>query len=293
MEIKSHGAVTIVFLDGNIHRESEDEIKEIAEMVLNDPQCKTVIISFKDVIALLSDGIRQIVVFSDLAARAKKEFHITELPKEVHYALQITNLLDMLGYKHSLKDVLGEKGTSLDKFTLRDETRSMKTVQSQDNTTSIRPPAEEKTEEKSEDITKLKDIGNVKRSSERIKRRKTGISTKRLLSLSDADLRKLISEYVPGRLELLVLECMIRHHRDVYSVEDIVLGVHEDKKKVKGALKRLLARGTIDSMGGGLFNYSPTDELKAKISSLLRLYNSTESHTRVLRVFLDREARNR
>lgn len=103
------GSVGVIYPTGILQRDTMDEVCALAmDFMFTD--IHILVISFRDVTALLSEGIRLLVNIHDKVESLKKVLHVCDLPKEVHYTLKITNLLQFLGHKDSLALLLKEKG---------------------------------------------------------------------------------------------------------------------------------------------------------------------------------------
>lgn len=111
MHVKTSPEITVLYLSGIIHRETAEPITCAVEKAIAN-ESRIIILSFERAKALLSDGIRLLISLCDKARAAGKEFHITDLPKEVKYTLQITNLLDLLGFAGSTISFLSDKKIS-------------------------------------------------------------------------------------------------------------------------------------------------------------------------------------
>lgn len=95
--VERNGAAATLIPTGDLHREESNQITQLFDQILAS-DATAIIVSFREVTALLSEGIRCLVTLRDKAAEAGKDFYITELPFEVRYTLKITNLLEFLNY---------------------------------------------------------------------------------------------------------------------------------------------------------------------------------------------------
>lgn len=313
MQLKLSEQAAVIYLSGVIHRESADSVTALFNHAL-ETKTPVIVISFHHVKALLSDGIRLMIALCDRARSANKEFYITDLSKEVKYTLQITNLLTLLGNAGNTLNLLQQKQINeagLREIAVKLPTEANPAVEQPAPVAApvapVAPaaPAPAPVQSTAENLQSLKSIGNLNRPAAPASptptpapAAKTGVSermraaTTRVRRLSDAELWTTIKSHVPGRIELKVVEVMTHSKKDVINITDIVAGVREDREKVKNAMKRLMNRGTITAVGGGLFNYSPNEDLKEMITSLLRMQLERDMHTKILKLLLDAERHN-
>lgn len=297
MQIKTSPQITVVYLSGVIHRENADEVTRAFEKAL---ACggKVVLFSFQNVKALLSDGIRLMIALCDRARAAGKEFYITDLPKEVKYTLQITNLLNMLGYAGNTLTFFGEKNIDEAEMRPLEEEAPEPPESSYEKaamlahdapTADLGPVVREIGRDGA--ISRIKDIGNID-NPDRGQVQPEGsspASTRRLKRLNEHDLWYFIKNYLPGRIEVRVIDCFLHSKKDVLGLADIVKHLREEQDVVKTALKRLIKRRTLVALGGGLFNYSPTEEVRMSADAVLRLLQNRDTHSKVLKLLLEAE----
>ena len=266
MQIKTSPQITVVYLTGVIHRENADEVTRAFDKALTCDS-KVVLFSFQNVKALLSDGIRLMIALCDRARSAGKEFYITDLPKEVKYTLQITNLLNILGYAGNTLTFFGEKNfNEAEMRPLQEETpapaessyEQAAMLAHNAPTADLGPVVREINRDGA--ISRIKDIGNIDNADRGQAQPEPApaASTRRLKRLNEHDLWYFIKNYLPGRIEVRVIDCFLHSKKDVLGLTDIVRHLREDQDATKTALKRLIKRRTLVALGGGLFNYSPT-----------------------------------
>ncbi len=292
MQIKTSGEVGLLYLDGVVHRETADDITTLFNIIKNS-KINTIIISFNDVKALLSDGIRLMVSLSDSARKAGKNFYITDLPKEVKYTLKITNLLELLGYAGSSLQLLKEN--SIDESTLI----PMKLPEAYTQNSGFEESSVEEKEQKTEPVAAVKPNNSISAfkmagqinthqhsgpNDPHIKARQ--LSSHHIRHLSDADIKQAVDSHVPGRTEIRIVDCMMKSQRNALSAADLSKHLRTDEEAVKKALSRLSKRGTVSNMGGGLYNYAPSEDVKNQIEYILQRLREKDNHSKILRYLL-------
>lgn len=326
MQIKSSGDFGILYLSGIVHRESADAIAQMFEQ-LKDAGARTIVISFNNVKALLSDGIRLMVSLADSARCENREFFITDLPKEVQYTLKITNLLPLLGYAGSSVNLLKEK--SIDESSLKviesdaaddKPPQTAHTAQPEDSApameknTPVKAASEDTPPSNEQNVlNRIKSIGNLHtaqatpaqpaaqpapqskskpaqpsaRPAPKTEARQLSTHTARRLTAQE--LKLAIHHHVPGRMELQVVVMLIKSKKNIMSSAELAQALKCKESSVKKALKRLLKCATVTCVGGGLYNYAPSEDVKNQINMIIKLLRQRTTHSQTLKMLLDCE----
>lgn len=292
MQLKVSPEVAVLYLTGTVHRETADEVDAAFDRALSS-EAKCIILSFQDVKALLSDGIRLLITLCDKAHQAGKTFHITDLPKEVRYALQITNLLNLLGHSGYTLNLLQEK--NVDPQKLRPvELIYTRSIACEDLPSDVSPapalvhrtpsaaPAAPRPPARPPARPAPAQTERPKPSSEREVPGRSKL-------LSEQELTNCIRNHFPGRNELRIAEYMSRVGVNVKSLDEIIAALRADKSTISTAMKRLMSRGTIKAVGGGLFNYSGSEDLRTALTQIAAMLQKPDTHSTTLKLLMNAE----
>lgn len=303
MDVKfARGKVCVLFAEGVIHRETSDAFTAAFQTAMAMPT-PVLVISFARAKSLLSDGIRTLVIMADQAHKAGKTFHITDLSKEIKYTLQITNLLPMLSYQPFLAAVLQKYGTSSAELQdastagkkttihVRREEKTSPAVPPPANKAAVPPrrPAPDAVSGKTPAPARaaLSPANDININASR--RRSAVTPPPPSLELSDSEMRKVINTNVPGLLALAVVREVNRMGKDIFSIDDIKAKVGAKEPDLKKCVKRLTALGTLSSLGGGLYNYGISRQVRQKINSLLTAAANDATRAKVNQMLLEAE----
>lgn len=248
--VKQAKDMAVLFLQGEIHRETSDELFRLVDEALGRG-CKTVVFSFKDVAALLSEGIRCLVALQDHVSQKGKELVVTDLPKEVHYTLKITNLLEFLHYRESLDGILAASGLTQ---------RDLKDPET------LKPPPPPPTP-----------VSSMAAKAEEMKAEKPKERT-----LRPDEVKHLIHRYVPGRIAMAIVEFFIRHNKSIADLPEIVRATRENEKEVQKAAELLAKRGVLKAMGANVFNFKPEGELHHELAALVAMWHTDLGRRKIL-----------
>jgi anti-anti-sigma factor len=269
MDIQQSGSVAVIFLEGELRRETSDLIWHAIEQTLNR-RFEAVALSFSRVNALLSEGIRLLVASRDRVEQAGKTFHICDLPPEVRYTLKITNLLEFLNHMETTDDVLAKYSRpagSLKPF----EAPLPKSAPA-----APAPPAPSSASAPA-----------VSAPAEPINEKP--VEKKPEFSMSLDELKDLVRRHVPGRKAMEVVEYYNRHQVSVVEVKKLAAVLGDSEKVTRKLMTELCERGVLHSMGGDLYNYSPDQELGLKLNYLLAQWHGKELRSRIMAMLLAAE----
>jgi len=305
----------VIYPAGVLQRESSQDFIAMFNAMLSSP-VKVITVSFAEVKALLSDGIRTLIIMNDTARKQKKVFCITEMSKEVKYTLRITNILDLIPHCLAVNNVLTKmhiKAEDLTPFTPSPAAenpapRSRKTTLVQrraqpDTAHKAVEPLTSGTAAPAVQAASPHDLPPHPAPSPRPagKPSNAGNDNKNLgerggdemkhatTELSEEQIKGLIKSHVPGRLALAVIKATMRMQHDVFSFEDIKKRVGGDDGELKKILKRLVAMGTLMSVGGGMYNYGVSRQVRVAINSLITMDDNRQTHGQILKFLLAAE----
>ncbi|MBN2712486.1 MAG: STAS domain-containing protein [Planctomycetes bacterium] len=103
--LKVAGKVGVIYLSGELRRESSDKIWSDISIAITQ-EVDAIVLSFLNVDALFSEGIRMLVAVRDKVEASGKIMHIADLPPDVRYTLKITNLLEFLNHEETTAEAL-------------------------------------------------------------------------------------------------------------------------------------------------------------------------------------------
>lgn len=289
MQLKVSSQAAVLYLSGTVHRETADEVDAAFNTAL-DSGAPVVIVSFQDVKALLSDGIRLMIALCDRAHQNNREFFITDLPKEVRYALQITNLLTMLGHAGYTLNLLKER--QIDAQLLKQQelifTRSLPELQAQEGITK-ETAAPKPTPAVAQPAPAPVRPAPAAPKPAPMPKPAPAVAHHAPKQLTEAELRNYIHSHTPGRVEFRIAEYMSRSGVNIKNLHDISLVLRSDKNAIIDAMKRLISRGTVKAVGGGLFNYSGSEEQREIIRQITLRLQNPDLHSATLKLLMDSE----
>ena len=315
----------VIFPSGTIHREASELFVQCYNTMLVSP-VKVIVVSFAGVHSLLSDGIRTLIVMNDTAQKHHKIFCITDLPKEVKYTLQITNLLGILPYNPLLGNIL--KKLNLTRNDLRpvdmDELGKMRVRPAATATSgkkSASPaaaeaapapqavvsspvpqvPASSATPVSAAGASVSAKVNPPSGPAAGTPRRSLGdkhtasigyASEVKLatVNLTDEEMKQIIKTHIPGRLALEIIDAVLRLNKDVFTAESLSSRLRGgDEKTIKKTFKRLQTLGTIMPVGGGMYNYGVSRPIRLAINAVIAAFENRKTHSKVLKMLLDAE----
>lgn len=300
MQLKVSSQAAVLYLSGVVHRETADLVESAFNKAL-ESGAPCIVVSFQDVKALLSDGIRLMIALCDRARHAGKGFHITDLPKEVRYALQITNLLTLLGHAGYTLNLLQDR--KIDPQALQPVEIPVAAVADPEPTAPAQAAQPAHASQPSHPAHASGSAPATPAAAAPAGRPASAPSSAAskpqapaaqhaahpAKDLTDAELWNLIRGHFPGRNEFRIAEYMARPGVNVKSLADIMAALRSDKETTVGAMKRLISRGTVHTVGGGLFNFSGSEELRGQLAHLARLLQNQQMHGKILKLLMDAE----
>ncbi len=253
--VKQAGSVALVLPEGELRQDATQPlIDAVTDLLSGDT--RVIVISMREVTALLSEGIRALVMLRDRVTAAEREFRLTDLPADVRYTLQVTNLLEFLHHVKTADAVLEEHH-------LRPEDVV--------DAAAPGPAGEEEEYAATPDNPAGATDGDTAAPS------------------SPAGLQALIDERVPGRLPLEIVETLQRSERsalDVQSMSD-KLGANTDA--VQAACDRLAGTGVLEQGKDGRYTYAPPADVHARVEELLRRWHNPQLQSKILGMLLAAE----
>ncbi len=105
LSAKRAGPILLVAFAGEVSQKDFEGWLQGLELPGQD-DLTTVVASLRDARSLDSEGIRCLVLLRDHVAQNEKAFHVTELPPNIRYTLQVADLLDFLHYLPELPPLL-------------------------------------------------------------------------------------------------------------------------------------------------------------------------------------------
>ena len=255
VRVKQAGCIALVFPEGELRQDATQPLIDAVTALLSG-DTRVIVISMREVTALLSEGIRALVMLRDRVAAAEREFRLTDLSADVRYTLQVTNLLEFLHHVKTADAVLEEH-----------QVRPGDVV---DVDASGAAPAEEE-----QDGTAEATAG--------------GREDEPAAPSSPAALQALIDERVPGRLPLEIVETLQASGRsslDVQSMSD-KLGANTDA--VHAACERLAESGVLEKGKDDRYTYAPPSDVHVQIEELVRRWHNPELQSKILGMLLAAE----
>lgn len=291
VHVRRAGPVAVITPEGEVRREEEERLDHAVGLTLRD-DIQVVIISFRHVTVLMSDGIRLLVALRDKACDAGKEFYITDLPKRVYYTLKISNLLGFLNHVDTLRNILDSLPEPVKKTEEEFEHVPAPAKEEEPVEEPLFDPTEADREDRSTRPTRP--LPAVKTEPERDASQEEAEpqpapKAKPKTELTDDELRQLIAHHLPGRLAVEMVSYFLRHGSSVVGVDDLAKGTDHKPKEIRNMAKELVQRGVFKSMGADMYNFAPEADLEEDIEILLRMWHQPSTRRRVLPLLLEAE----
>jgi anti-anti-sigma factor len=272
-KIKRTGSIAILEPVGELRRESSEVLAEALDKALALQGIDTVVISFKEVTALLSEGIRRLVTLRDQALKAKCRFHITDLPPDVRYTLKITNLLEFLNHVDVLNEIVEKKK--------RSDTAILKKAQVEGRASMPQAPTQ-KTTQKPEAKPAPAPAAPATKPPEPPKPEKEP-------DLTEKELQELIAQYLPGRMAVEVVEQFLKKHESVFSAPALAAAIGVKENAIRKVAAQLIHCNVLKEIAQNTYNYAPDPQLAKKLDSFFRLWHLPNRQPRILAMLLSVE----
>lgn len=285
LALQLSNTIAVITPDGELRRESSNALQSAVDQAIEHTEVQAVVISFREVTALMSEGIRLLVALHDRVQSVGKQFHITDLPHEVKYTLDITRLLDFLNHVETLDQVLHKYKTASSDLHQKAVVKKPrpgkapplpKTPVAEKPAMPVNDP--KKTESESEPGKAPAAAGTEFPKSH------APLST-----MSEEDMKTLIRHHLPGRHFVEVVDYFIKHHKNVAESKAIAQATGHNPKRIQQTLHELVERGVLHSMGSGMYNYSPEPELEEKIHYFINQWHLPTKQPRLLAMLLTLE----
>ncbi len=313
--IRRAGPVAVISPTGELRRGAATFFIQALDLAL-DTDASVIVVSLEAVTAIMSEGIRSLVIGHDKAGKAGKRFYLTDLSATVNYALKITNLLDFLNHTETLDSILAEHSLArADLAPLKAEApaaggdtapqkkglvmpelprvKPASPVRDERRQPPLPPPvprAKPTGSEKAEPPPRPSPAPSGKRPSERkVKKAEASETAQPEISLDEKQMEKLIRRHIPGRMAVKILEFFVLKHQDVAAVKTIAKAIGESEKSVRKIGKEMIARGVLKELGQDVYNYGPEFDLGEQIQYFLREWHKPARHSRLLGILLSLE----
>ncbi|MDR0868109.1 MAG: hypothetical protein LBP75_06485 [Planctomycetota bacterium] len=317
MEVKIiPNQIGVLFPEDTLYRDTTENFRDAAQQLLNEP-LPLIVVSFAKVKSLLSDGIRTLIVVGDMVAEAaplngvERQMFITDLGREVKYALHVSNVLSLVNYLPTLGEVLS-------KFNLREENFITTAAEDAETVEAVAmeevapapspvapppvaapiaqvaaPPAASVTGAQVKRQGVYADIlAKAAQKAAANPAAKPAINAPPATSgtASIDQLRRIIKAHVPGRICLDVLRIFLMMKNDLVSFDDIQKALHNiPAQTLKIEIQRLITRGTLSSVGGGMYNFCVSGAIRGQITAVANALNDRSMHAEVLKLLTAHE----
>lgn len=305
--IKQAGPVAVISPTGELRRGAATFFSQALDLAL-DTDASVIVVSLEAVTAIMSEGIRSLVIGHDKAGKAGKRLYITDLSSSVNYALKITNLLDFLNHVETLDNILAEHSLArADLAPLKAEAPAAGSDTAPPKKGLVMPelplvkPASPVSDEmrqpplpppvpRAKPPPRPSPAPSGKRPSERkVKKAEASETAPPEISLDEKQMEKLIRRHIPGRMAVKILEFFVLKHQDVAAVKTIAKAIGESEKAVRKIGKEMIARGVLKELGQDVYNYGPEFDLGEQIQYFLREWHKPARHSRLLGILLSLE----
>ncbi|GHS99289.1 hypothetical protein FACS1894139_07660 [Planctomycetales bacterium] len=313
MEVKIiPNQIGVLFPEDTLYRDTTENFRDAAQKLLHEP-LPVVVVSFAKVKSLLSDGIRTLIVVGDMVAEAaplnggERQMFITDLGREVKYALHVSNVLSLVNYLPTLGEVLSKFNLREGNFitVVEEDAETVEAVAVEEVAPPVAPPAAQAVAAQSAAPTDTAGVtgAQVKRSGiyadilakaaqkEAAKPAAAANPTPTTSGTASIDqLRRIIKAHVPGRICLDVLRIFLMMKKDLVSFDDLQKALHNiPAQTLKIEIQRLITRGTLSSVGGGMYNFCVSGAIRGQITAVANALNDRGMHAEVLKLLTAHE----
>ena len=275
--IKRAESMALVLPSGELRQGTTDEFID-AVTHASGLDVKTVVVSMREVTALLSEGIRSLVMLRDQVTDAGQTFYLTDLPVDVRYTLKITNLLEFLNHVDTAEEILQPAGLDLGAF----EEVSREEPAAPEPADTPAPATEDKPKRRLP--RKYQAFGasasDGKEEAEASSAEDDG---------EDTDVTRLIKRHVPGRLALEIIEFFLRSHESVQDVKSLAKELGANEAGLRKTADDLCGRGVLKEMAPGNYNYAPEPELNDQLHALVEEWHTPTRQPHLLSLLLKME----
>ena len=279
-----------------------------------------VIISFAKSTGLVSEGIRFLITVFDQCKESRGRLILADLPPKVETTLRMTGVDDLLGPFVSLEDALDVLKVKFDDFVpgMPDFNRRLGTqnlvrkamaAPAEEDVDTAAAPRDAMSESQVMDkaviegeLNKAMDVipdemkERVEKSDSK-RRRVTEILMAALedhaVKPSDEDVEQLLSQHMPTRATVQVVDYFITHEKSVAEADEISRATGLSLSEIRPLLRELDLRGVLKPVGAGIYNFAPDVDLRKKIERFIMRWHHSVERNNLMRILARVESRRK